>query len=725
MSDPSRRNRLDDAASPYLRQHADDPVNWQPWDDDSFAAARERDVPVFLSIGYSACHWCHVMQEESFQDDAIADLLNEHFVPVKVDREERPDVDAVYMQVCQLVRGGGGWPLSVFLTPAKEPFYVGTYFPPEATQTQQGFRQLLGDVTMAWNSEREDLLERAHKWMQATRGELESVPEQQSPPAGEGGLLQAADAITRNADREFGGFGTGQKFPQAARLRLLLRAFDRTGTDEYRRVAIQTLDAMADGGLQDHLAGGFHRYCVDRDWTVPHFEKMLYDNADLPLAYLDAYRLTGDERHAATVESTLDFLTAELQHPDGGFYSTLDARSDPPGDRSGVSVGEEGAFYVWTPEEIRHAISANLTDVAPAQSTPLAVDDLVALATARYGVDAAGNFEGATVLTLTTGIMDLAATFDTDPETIEERLAVVDDCLLAARAGRPRPRRDEKILAGWNGLAIAAFAEAGLAIDDTYTTTAVAALTFVRDTHWDADGQRLSRRYMDGDVGITGYLEDYAFLAKGALATFEATGDVEHLAFAVDLARVVVDEFYDPDRGTLYTTPESGEALTARPQELADRSTPSSVGVACEVLLALDAFLPTEGFATVADAVLSTHATTVSERPGQHATLAMAADTLDVGHLEVTLAGTIPEAWQSTLGHTFLPSRLLAARPGREDDLAGWLDRLGVDTAPAIWANRGARDGPTAFVCRRECSPPVSDVDELREWLETLRPTAE
>jgi len=718
MSDQSRRNRLDEAASPYLRQHADDPVNWQPWDDAAFEAARERDVPVFLSIGYSACHWCHVMQEESFQDASIAATLNDHFVPVKVDREERPDVDAVYMQVCQLIRGGGGWPLSVFLTPEKEPFYVGTYFPPDAKRNQPGFRQLLGDIESAWKTERDDIESRAHQWMQAARGELESVPDQPAEPAGEAGLTDAADAIVRAADREHGGFGSGQKFPQPARLRLLLRAFDRTGRAVYRDVAVETLDAMADGGLQDHLAGGFHRYCVDRDWTVPHFEKMLYDNADLPRAFIDGYRVTGDVRYADVVHDTLDFLTAELQHPDGGFYSTLDARSDPPTDRSGVSVGEEGAFYVWTPEEVRQAIREEVAEHGQGYD----VDELVDLATDRYGIDGAGNFEGATVLTIERSIDDLASEHDLEATAVEDRLDAADACLLAARNDRPRPRRDEKVLAGWNGLAIDAFADAGLALDDTYTETAVDALEFVRDRLWDADEQRLHRRYMDGDAGVTGYLEDYAFLARGALTTYEASGDVDHLAFALSLGRVIVEEFYAPDRGTLYFTPVSGEALTARPQELADRSTPSSVGVACGVLLALDAFVPDADFEAVVEDVLSTHAETVDSQPSQHATLAMVADTLATGHIEFTLAGDVPADWRFTIGGAFVPGRLIAQRPATDDELGDWLDALGVESAPPIWANRGARDGPTAFVCRRQCSPPVSTVDELETWLAELRP---
>ena len=323
-------NRLDEAASPYLEQHADNPVAWQPWDETARALARDRDVPIFLSIGYAACHWCHVMAEESFEDPAIAQRLNQEFVPVKVDREERPDVDSVYMRVCQMVRGQGGWPLSVFLTPGGKPFQVGTYFPPTPKRGMPGFGQLLEDVADAWNDpdERADLEERADQWSAAVAGELEDPPEPRDA-APDGSLLEAAaDAAVRGADREHGGWGRGQKFPQPGRIHLLFRAHDRTGDDTYLDVATGTLTAMCAGGLYDHVGGGFHRYCVDRDWTVPHFEKMLYDNAEIPRALLAGYQVTGDARYAEAARGTFEFVERELTHPEGGFYSTLDAESE-------------------------------------------------------------------------------------------------------------------------------------------------------------------------------------------------------------------------------------------------------------------------------------------------------------------------------------------------------------------------------------------------------------
>jgi len=702
MDDPTRRNRLDDAASPYLRQHADNPVNWQPWDDDALDAARERDAPIFLSVGYSACHWCHVMAEESFEDDEVAAVLNDEFVPVKVDREERPDLDSVYQTVCQLVSGRGGWPLSIWLTPDGRPFYVGTYFPKEPRQGQPGFLTLLRDVAESWRTDRDEIEERADQWTAAVRDEVESVPEAGEPP-GADLLADAGQAAVRSADRENGGFGRAPKFPQPQRVELLLRAHDRTDREAFRDVATEALDAMAAGGVYDHVGGGFHRYATDADWTVPHFEKMLYDNAELPRAYLAGYRVTGDERYADVVRGTLNFVDRELGHPDGGFYSTLDAQSEgESGER------EEGAFYVWTPEQVEAALGDGL-------DADLFRD--------RYGVTDAGNFEGKTVLTASASIPDLADEHDLAVVDVERRLADARERAFDAREERPRPLRDEKVLAGWNGLAISAFADAGLALDRAYADRAASAVAFARDRLW--DGDRLQRRFKDGDAGIPGYLEDYAFLARGALDTYQATGDPDHLAFAVDLARALEAEFRDADAGTLYFTPAGDDTPVARPQELRDQSTPSSAGVAAQVLLALDQFVPGDDLADAAEGVLSTHAETLESDPVQHASLTMAADDLAVGPLELTVAADgLPDDWRDGIGRAYLPGRVLSVRPPTEDALAPWLDALGVEKAPPIWASRVARNGqPTIYVCRsRTCSPPVHDVEDALDWADDLAP---
>jgi uncharacterized protein YyaL (SSP411 family) len=714
------RNRLDEEASPYLRQHADNPVNWQPWDEAALEAAREEDRPIFLSIGYSACHWCHVMEEESFADEEVAEILNEGFVPIKVDREERPDVDSVYMTVCQLVTGRGGWPLSAFLTPDGRPFYVGTYFPRDPKQGMPGFLELCERVADSWNDpeQREEMENRGDQWTAAAENELEGTPtsgddsedEGEREPPDAAFLDSAASSALRAADREYGGFGSsGPKFPNPGRLHLLLRAHDRTGREEYREVVEETLTAMADGGMYDHLGGGFHRYATDRSWTVPHFEKMLYDQATLAPAYLVGYQVTGEERYADVARETFAFVEREMQHPVGGFFSTLDAQSEDPetGER------EEGAFFVWTPEEVGDAVE----------------DDLDAeLFRERFGVTRSGNFEdGRTVLTLAESVESLADEHGLDEGEVRERLDRATEQAHEYRETRPRPARDEKVLAGWNGLMISAFAEGALVLDPELAETGRDALSFVRERLWDEESRRLTRRWKDGDAKVTGYLEDYAFLGRGALDLYQATGEVEHLKFAIDLARVVTEEFWDAEDRTLYFTPESGESLVARPQELGDQSTPSSTGVAASLLLDLAQFTPNERFREVAEGVLDTHAKTVETDPLQHATLVLAADTRAVGSLELTVAAdSLPESWRERLAETYLPDRLLTVRPPTETGLDEWLDALGLDEAPPIWADRETRDGPTMYACRSfTCSPPTDDVEEALEWAERLAPSVE
>ncbi|WP_324661704.1 thioredoxin domain-containing protein [Haloarcula sediminis] len=704
MSDPTARNRLDEAESPYLRQHADNPVNWQPWDEQALEAAKERDVPIFLSIGYAACHWCHVMEEESFQDEAVAEQLNENFVPIKVDREERPDLDSVYMSICQQVTGGGGWPLSAWLTPDGKPFYVGTYFPPEEKRGQPGFSELLDRLSHSWSDpeQREEMENRARQWTDAIESDLEDVGEPGDPADD---LVQTAATVAhRGADRDHGGWGSGgPKFPQTGRIHALLRAHADGGEEDYLTVVEQTLNAMADRGLYDHVGGGFHRYSTDMQWAVPHFEKMLYDNAEIPRAFLAGYQATGNERYASVVRETFDFVQRELQHDDGGFFSTLDAVSRPPGSDENADT-EEGAFYVWTPEQVHDAVS----------------DDKAADIFCEYfGVTGSGNFEGATVLGVRKPIEVLAEEYELSEAELTEKLRVALNEAFEARESRPRPARDEKVLAGWNGLMISALAEGAIVLDDGYADVAADAMGFVREHLWDESENRLSRRFKDGDVAIDGYLEDYAFLGRGAFDLYQATGDVEYLDFALDLADAVVAAFWDSEAGTLYFTPTGGESLVARPQELGDQSTPSSTGVAVSLLLELSHFSDGDRFADVAERVVRSHADRVSANPLQHASLTLATDTYEQGSLELTLVcdPTDPPAdWTETLADRYVPRRLLAWRP--DDGLDSWLDTLDLPDAPPIWAGRDAADGePTVYACRNfACSPPRHDLGEALDW---------
>jgi uncharacterized protein YyaL (SSP411 family) len=621
------------------------------------------------------------------------------------------------MTVCQLVRGQGGWPLSVWLTPDGRPFFVGTYFPPEPRRGTPAFGGLLEDIAESWNApeDREEMEERADQWADAVAGELEETPDAPGEAPDAEFVDAAASSAVRGADREHGGWGRGQKFPQPGRIHLLLRAYDRTDREEYREVATEALDAMASGGLYDHVGGGFHRYCVDRDWTVPHFEKMLYDNAELPRAFLAGYRLAGEERYAAVARETFAFVERELTHPEGGFYSTLDAESE---DESGER--EEGAFYVWTPEAVREAVDDG-TDAE--------------LFRDRYGVTEAGNFEGGqTVLTESASIDALADEYGLDPGAVEERLERARRQAFEARQQRPRPPRDGKVLAGWNGLMISALAEGAITLDPGYADAAEAAVDFCREYLWSDEDRRLSRRFKDApeagaedpgtssrgvDVGIRGYLEDYAFLGRGALDTYQATGDVEHLVFALELGRVIREAFYDAEAGTLYFTPTGGESLLARPQEVTDASTPSSTGVAVELLSTLAHVAPEEGFDEVAESVLETHASKLESDPLSHAALALAAHDRAVGALELTVAADgLPEEWRAALAETYVPTRFVTVRPPDEVGVGEWIDALGLAEMPPIWANREARDGkPTVYACRSfTCSPPKHDMSEALAW---------
>ncbi|WP_254274140.1 thioredoxin domain-containing protein [Haloarcula marina] len=705
-ADPTRRNRLDEEESPYLRQHADNPVNWQPWDEQALEAAKERDVPIFLSIGYAACHWCHVMEEESFADEEIAATLNEHFVPVKVDREERPDLDSVYMSICQQVTGGGGWPLSAWLTPDGKPFYVGTYFPPEEKRGQPGFHDLLQRLANSWADpeQRAEMETRAQQWTDAIESDLEATPGQPNDP--DENLIQTAATIAhRGADRNNGGWGSGgPKFPQTGRIHALLRAHSDGGQEDYLTVVEETLNAMADRGLYDHVGGGFHRYSVNSQWSVPHFEKMLYDNAEIPRAFLAGYQVLGNERYAAVVRETFAFVQRELQHEDGGFFSTLDAVSRPPEDPDGDT--EEGAFYVWTPEQVRDAVS----------------DETAAdIFCDYYGVTEKGNFEGANVLAVRKPVPVLADEYDLSEGEITEKLRQALNETFESREERPRPARDEKVLAGWNGLMISTLAEGAVVLDDSYADVAADALGFVRDHLWDAETGRLKRRYKGGDVAIDGYLEDYAFLARGALDLFGATGDVAHLDFAMDLAEAITEAFWDEAAETLYFTPTGGESLVARPQELTDQSTPSSTGVAAQLLLGLSHFREDDRFGDVAEKAIRTHADRVSSNPLQHASLTLAADSYEQGALELTLVcdpETPPAEWTETLAERYVPRRLLAWRPDDDATFDSWLDALGLADAPPIWAGRDAVDGePTVYACRNfACSPPKHDLGAAVDW---------
>ncbi|MFE1029089.1 thioredoxin domain-containing protein [Streptomyces sp. NPDC058818] len=672
-------NRLAQATSPYLLQHAENPVDWWPWEDAAFEEARRRDVPVLLSVGYSACHWCHVMAHESFEDGPTADFLNSHFVSVKVDREERPDVDAVYMEAVQAATGQGGWPMTVFLTPDAEPFYFGTYYPPEPRHGMPSFRQVLQGVGQAWAERRDEVTEVAGKIVRDLAGREISYGDAQPP--GEAELGQALLGLTREYDPQRGGFGGAPKFPPSMVVEFLLRHHARTGADGALEMARDTCERMARGGIYDQLGGGFARYSVDREWVVPHFEKMLYDNALLCRVYAHLWRATGSELARRVALETADFMVRELRTAEGGFASALDADSD---DGTGRHV--EGAYYVWTP--------AQLTEV-------LGADD-AALAAQYFGVTEEGTFEhGSSVLQLPQqeGVFDA------------ERIASVRERLLAARDGRPAPARDDKVVAAWNGLAIAALAETGAYFErPDLVEAAVAAADLLVRLHLDEQA-RLFRTSKDGRAGANaGVLEDYADVAEGFLSLASVTVEGVWLDFAGLLLDHVLTRFTD-ESGSLYDTAADAEQLIRRPQDPTDNATPSGWTAAAGALLSYAAHTGSEPHRTAAEHALGVVKALGPRVPRFVGWGLAAAEALLDGPREVAVVGPgLDDSAAKGLHRTALlgtaPGAVVAFGAEGSDEFPLLADRPLVDGAPA------------AYVCRNfTCDAPTTDPERLRAAL--------
>jgi len=576
-------NRLARERSPYLLQHAANPVDWHAWNDEAFARARREDKPIFLSIGYSTCHWCHVMEHESFENATIAAFLNEHFVSIKVDREERPDVDRVYMSFVQATTGQGGWPMTVFLTPDLKPFFGGTYFPPASRFGRPGFLDLLGELARVWKEDRPRVDEAATELTERLRAVATGA--QPESEVGEPAALDAAVAQFQAAfDRRLGGFGQAPKFPRPSELLFLLREHARTGSRPALEMATATLRAMAVGGMRDHLGGGFHRYSVDAEWRVPHFEKMLYDQAQLVLAYLEAAQATGDDFYAAVAEDTLHYVLRDMTSLDGGFYSAEDADSVPPEQAADPQPHKtEGAFYIWSDAEI----AAHLGEDAE-------------VARRRFGIEPGGNapndpqgeFTGKNLLYIAQPIADVAVRSGRSEAEVLAALDRVRDTLFTVRAGRPRPHLDDKVLTAWNGLMIAAFARAarvlpGSASAGTCRATAARAAGFIHTTLWRADSETLLRRYRDGDAAIEAYAEDYAYLIWGLLELLQATGEARWLEWAIALQRRQDALFWDEADGAWFSTTGNDPTVLLRLKEDYDGAEPSASSVSAMNVLTL------------------------------------------------------------------------------------------------------------------------------------------
>jgi uncharacterized protein len=665
-------NRLAQETSPYLLQHRDNPVDWYPWGEEALARAREEDRPILLSVGYSACHWCHVMERESFEDPETAAYMNAHFVNVKVDREERPDVDAIYMEAVQAMTGHGGWPMTVFLDPDGVPFYGGTYFPPDDSRGMPSFRMVMEAVMHAFETQREEIRERA-PGTRARLGALGEVePREELPEAAD--QEEAMRRLLSFADRARGGFGGAPKFPPASSIELLLARDGVGAVADERAVAERTLDAMYAGGIYDHLGGGFARYSVDPVWLVPHFEKMLYDNALLARAYLHGWQELGQERYRRVCEGTLDWMLGEMRGPEGGFYSALDADSE----------GEEGRFYVWTPEQIRDVLVTPDSD----RFSPQQVESLLEF----YGVDEQGNFEGKSVLHLARG----AAA----PEP--EYLAEMRRALLEARARRVRPGLDDKRLTSWNALALAALADAGAVLGrEDYLDAARDCAGFLLEQMTDAGG-RLLRTYKDGDARLNAYLEDHAFLVEALLTLYESSFEERWFKQARALANTMLERFGDPERGGFYSTSGDHEELIARRKEIGDHPIPSGNSSAAMGLLRLGALSGDRRYTEAAEGVFALFGKPAVQHPDSFAYLLRALDFYLSPTREVALVGE---------GLVELAA-VVRKRPLYHLVLAG--GRQGT-SEPLLLADRTTVDGkPAAYVCENfTCQLPVTEPEAL------------
>ncbi len=686
MGDDRPANRLANEASPYLLQHAHNPVDWYPWGQEALERARREDKPILLSIGYAACHWCHVMERESFEDPGTAALMNEHFVSIKVDREERPDVDAIYMGAVQAMTGHGGWPLTAFLTPQGEPFYAGTYFPNEDRHGMPAFRRILTAIAETWSTRRDEASTQARRVVEAIAraGELRASAD----PLSEDVLLQAFQGLRAAFDTRWGGFGGAPKFPQPMTLEFLLRCHLR-GIPGALDMVTLTLDRIADGGMHDQVGGGFHRYSTDERWLVPHFEKMLYDNAQLARLYTRAWQVTGLERYRRVAARTCDYLLREMQHPGGGFFSSQDADAE----------GVEGRSFVWSWDELVGAVGE-----------PVAT---------ALGATPGGNWEGTNVLWIPHPVAAVADELDLDAAALERDLEAARATLLLIRDERVPPATDDKVLAGWNGLAISAFAEAGRAFGEpSYVEAAVRAADFVLASLRDGKG-RLHRAWREGRVSGPAYADDHALLAEACLSLYETTFQLRWFIHARELADELLQRFHDEELGGFFQTASDAEALVVRPKELYDNAVPSGSSVAADVLQRLTHLTADPVYERAAVSALRLVRDGMARAPTGFGHALSALDLHLATVKEVAVVGSPEDPATQALAaevtvRRFLPNHVLAVA-GPDDTAAS--------ESVALLRERVALDGkPTAYVCERfTCRLPVTEPDALATELGTER----
>jgi uncharacterized protein YyaL (SSP411 family) len=696
---PRFTNRLIEESSPYLLQHAHNPVNWYAWSDEAFERAKRENKPIFLSVGYSTCHWCHVMERESFEDEEIAAYLNRHFIAIKVDREERPDIDSVYMTAVTLLTGRGGWPMTVIMTPDKEPFFGGTYFPPRkgVRGSRAGLVDILADMLRLYTNEPTQVVARAQEISQRVErsAALQAGPGVPSDKT----IVVAVQQLGTMFDRVDGGFSGAPKFPQPSRLSLLLRYARRTRDAGVTAMVTTTLDKMAAGGIYDQVGGGFHRYSTDAQWLVPHFEKMLYDNAQLAVVYLEAWQHTGDAAYQRVAREILDYVAREMTAPEGGFYSATDADSPTPSGHD-----EEGWFFTWTPAELERL---------------LGVDD-AAIVSAAYGVTQRGNFEGRNILHRVQTDREVGAQLRIPVKRVAEVLESARSTLYEARKLRPPPIRDEKIIAAWNGMMIEAFAKAGWMLDEArYTTVAARAAGFVLDRMRTENGT-LVRTYREGKKGSSSFLDDYAFMVGACLDLYEATGDVAWLERAVELQSDQDARYLDAQSGGYYLTPSDGELLLVREKPAYDRAVPSGNSVAARNLLRLHDLTGDAKWRTGAEQLFASLGLRVARASIGYPLLLVALDHYYDTPLEVAVVAPLERGEAGPLfgrlRKTFVPNKAFAvltdAEAAEHQALVPWLE-----------GKRAMGGKATAYVCERgRCELPTSNPSVFQRQVDRRKP---
>jgi uncharacterized protein YyaL (SSP411 family) len=682
-------NRLIHEKSPYLLQHAENPVDWYPWIEEAFQKAKKEDRPIFLSIGYATCHWCHVMAHESFEDKHVAQLLNKYFVAIKVDREERPDVDKIYMHVCQSLTGHGGWPLSIFMTPDGKPFFAGTYFPKSKRMGMPGFVDILEQIAAMWQQDRASILKSSEAITAAIQPREDSDPS--PPPLSVETLKKGYTQLARTFDPSWGGFGTAPKFPTPHHLTSLLRWHKRNSDIAALEMAEKTLDAMRRGGMFDQIGFGFHRYSVDEKWLVPHFEKMLYDQALLSMAYTEAYQVTGNIEFAQVSHEIFTYVLRDMTAPEGGFYSAEDADSE----------GEEGLFYVWTPKEVKEHLGKETGD----------------LYCRFYGITEEGNFEGGqSIPHMRVPIQTFAKKEGMDPERFETILEDARKVLFDLRKKRVHPLKDDKILTSWNGLMIAAFAKGYEAFgNEAYAKAAKEAAGFILQNLRTADG-RLLRRYRHGDAAYPGYLDDYAFLVWGLIELYEATFEVSYLEEAVALNKAMIDIFWDKQGGGLFFTGKGNETLITQSKEIYDGALPSGNSVAVLNFLRLGRMTGNVALEEKAEELTKAFSRQVQDQPVAYTQLLNALDFMIGPGMEIVIAGDpaleTTQAMVKAVHTRFLPNKVLLLRP---EGPAG--KRL-VSLSPFVEAMGPVNGKPTAYVCEQyACKTPAKSVEQLESIL--------